>query len=130
MTTVIDSLVEILDNYYFPEGEVRSMYAVLGPVNVILKEFRRLREVDEQKIAGIAGIAYRAIEQANPKGVYPEAAVKLQEVVKRMAQEAPLNNRRELKAYLKNIRYGVYLRKMISKYEYIEKKRKKEKKEE
>ncbi|MFO7835132.1 MAG: HD domain-containing protein [Candidatus Thorarchaeota archaeon] len=115
MTTLADEISNILDEYYRPRGYGKSMHSVLGPMNALYDEFRKNTTPDEEDIQAIAGRIHRQLQQLN-KGDYVQfdAAEPILEVCKTLANELRLAGPRERKDRLDDLRYAVYLKRLIA----------------
>ncbi len=124
MTSITDMTVEILDKYYRPEKYGKSMHSVLGPMNSLYTEFRKASKLDQEAIEAIAGKMHRQLQQLN-KGDYmlAEAAAPILELCKALASRLEDAGPRDRKKILDDLRYSIYLRRLISINEKIEKKK-------
>ncbi|MBD3158021.1 MAG: HD domain-containing protein, partial [Candidatus Lokiarchaeota archaeon] len=115
MTTLADEISNILDEYYRPGGYTKSMHSVLGPMNALYDEFRKNTTPDEEDIQAIAGRVHRQLQQLN-EGDYVQfdAAEPILEVCKTLADELSTVGPRERKDRLDDLRYAVYLKRLIA----------------
>jgi len=123
MTTLADEISNILEEYYRPGRYTKSMHSVLGPMNALYDEFRKNTTPDEEDIQAIAGRVHRQLQQLN-KGDYVQfdAAEPILEVCKTLADELSSAGPRERKDRLDDLRYAVYLKRLISISKRIRKK--------
>lgn len=124
MSDLSNNIADILDRYYRPETYGTSMHSILGPMNALYSEFRKATDLDEEDIAAIGGKVHRQLQQLN-RGDYlqTEAAVKILEVCKELASSLKEIGPRDRKKMLDNLRYAVYLRRLISINEKIDAKK-------
>ncbi|TXT53669.1 MAG: hypothetical protein BAJATHORv1_130009 [Candidatus Thorarchaeota archaeon] len=124
MTTIADEIAGIMDEYYRPEKYGSSMHAILGPVNVLYNEFRRVKNLEDSSIQAIAGKMHRQLQQLNRGDYhYAEAAAPIMELCKNIADELEGLSPREQKNFLEDLRYSVYLLRLISINERIKAKK-------
>jgi len=129
---ISEKITEFLNKYYFQKGSISStMHSILGPFNVMYNEYRKTTTLDYSTAKAIAGKVYRQLEMLTSKegGLFSaselifEICLSINEILKKM-------NLREKKRYLNDLRYSIYLLRVLSINEKIKKKRqKKEEKE-
>ena len=124
MSNLSNNIAEILDKYYRPETYGTSMHSILGPMNALYTEFRKATSLDEESIAAIGGKVHRQLQQLN-KGDYleTEAAGRILEVCQQLASNLKEIGPRDRKKMLDDLRYAVYLRRLISINEKIDAKK-------
>ncbi len=115
MGTLVDEIVDILEQYYRPEKYGSSMHSILGPINALYVEFRKTPTLDSERIESIAGRVHRQLQQLN-KGdyLYSEAAEPILKVCKDLAERLEKESARSRKKILDDLRYAVYLKRLIS----------------
>lgn len=115
-------LLNILSVYYRPKKYGYSMYSILGPVSTIIWELRR-SPIDNLNVDAIAGRVYRQVQQVNKDNFVPNGGAKaIKEAVEETAKELENLNRRTAKKYLEDLRYAVFLQRVIQINELIKKK--------
>lgn len=115
MSTLADKFVEILDDYYRPEKYGSSMHSVLGPMNALYKEFRRTNDFSQENVEAIGGKVHRQLQQLN-RGDYllTEAGAPILELCQELAKKIEHAGPRDRKRILDDLRYAVYLKRLIS----------------
>jgi len=125
MGTLVDDISDILENYYRPEKYGTSMHSILGPMNALYTEFRKTASFDDETVLAIAGRVQRQLQQLN-KGDYliAEAAAPIYDACKQLAERLSKEGSRDRKKILDNLRYAVYLKRLIAINERIQAKKK------
>lgn len=115
MGTLVDDIADILEQYYRPEKYGTSMHSILGPINALYVEFRKTPTLDAERIEAIAGRVHRQLQQLN-KGdyLYSEAAGPILTVCQALAERLAKESARSRKKILDDLRYAVYLRRLIA----------------
>ncbi|MHA1495627.1 MAG: HD domain-containing protein [Candidatus Thorarchaeota archaeon] len=124
MGELSEEIAQILDKYYRPEKYGKSMHSILGPMNALYTEFRKASDLDEEAITAIGGKVHRQLQQLN-KGDYllTEASVEILEVCRKLASSMRKIGPRGRKKMLDDLRYAVYLRRLIAINEKIDAKK-------
>ncbi|MHA1781340.1 MAG: hypothetical protein ACTSYL_10830 [Candidatus Thorarchaeota archaeon] len=127
MGTLVDDISDILDKYYRPEKYGTSMHSILGPMNALYTQFRKTASLDEETVQAIAGRVHRQLQQLS-RGDYmaTEAAAPILDVCTQLAEKLSKEGTRDRKKILDDLRYAVYLRRLISINERIQRKKAKD----
>jgi len=104
------TISELLDKYYWQKSKSFSMHAILGPVNALYENYRKTSNLNEETAAIISGKIFRQLENLTKRdtGLF-EAADKIYKICKSLNLILSKMNIRQKKKYLDDLRYSVYL---------------------
>ena len=124
---IAEKLAELLEEYYW-KPRASSMHMILGPVSALYDEYRVTTKYTDEVAQYIAGKIYRKLEMQSIKTYGLEkAAEEIYNICLSLNKILSSMSLRQKKKYLDNLRYSVYLLRVMKINErHREKKEKKE----